>query len=335
MRLPPRLASAGASDAKPGVSARADDAQRVACALTQSGRRRRARSRCRRSSDRRTCSAAARCLRGLRRRVRQMDEAGRNARARAQRVQGRVHDGVADVHAGAQRHRGGNADARNCAQHRRDRQAGEIRVGTVARRPGWRSRRRRTRGWRASSARFIATLLDRERGPSARLTEAEDGRRFGVCDRLRHQLRRAPAIDRQLECMNGRAGDFLAVEPRGDLPRRVGAFAAERLRSRSAGLRAPSARAFGLTAGGMLAARMLHRQFVAIAPFAPRAQVIAHARIAGEAQRDVGVGGAVAALAVRNDLALRIESERRRTPARNWAAGLKRPSGPTLCVQSR
>src|SRR5580698_102553 len=54
---------------------------------------------------------------------------------------------------------------------------------------------------------------------------------------------------------------------------------------------------------------MLYRLIVAITLFAPRAEVVAHTRVAGNPQRDVGVGGAVAALAIRNDLALRIEAE--------------------------
>src|SRR5712671_7273475 len=57
---------------------------------------------------------------------------------------------------------------------------------------------------------------------------------------------------------------------------------------------------------------MLYRKFVAIAPFAPRTEIVAHARITRDSQRHVSVGGAVAALAIRDDFALRIEPELRK-----------------------
>src|SRR6202521_3276574 len=54
---------------------------------------------------------------------------------------------------------------------------------------------------------------------------------------------------------------------------------------------------------------MLDRQIVVITPFAPRTEVVANARVTGEAQCDVSVRGAIAALTIRDDLALRIEAE--------------------------
>src|SRR3954453_20774734 len=51
----------------------------------------------------------------------------------------------------------------------------------------------------------------------------------------------------------------------------------------------------------MASPRLLHRQLLPIPPLLPRAGVVADVGVAEEAQRDVGVGGAVAALAVGDD----------------------------------
>src|SRR6185437_6299064 len=49
----------------------------------------------------------------------------------------------------------------------------------------------------------------------------------------------------------------------------------------------------------------LDRQLLPVAPFLPRPRVVAHARITEQAQREVTVRGAVAALAVGDDFLVR------------------------------
>src|SRR5579859_6813604 len=54
---------------------------------------------------------------------------------------------------------------------------------------------------------------------------------------------------------------------------------------------------------------MVDQQIVAITPFAPRSEIVAHACVAGEAQRNVGVGRTVTALAIRDYFAVGIEPQ--------------------------
>src|SRR5581483_2625033 len=49
---------------------------------------------------------------------------------------------------------------------------------------------------------------------------------------------------------------------------------------------------------------MLDRDVLSVAPFGPRSPVVAHAGEAGELESDIGMGGAVAALAIRHDLGI-------------------------------
>src|SRR5271170_7735288 len=55
---------------------------------------------------------------------------------------------------------------------------------------------------------------------------------------------------------------------------------------------------------------MVDRQIIMIAPFAPRAEIVSHARVASEPQREIGIGRAVAALAIGHDFIFGSETER-------------------------
>ncbi len=151
-------------------------------------------------------------LRRLRRRIGQMDETGRYAGALAQRMQGRVHDGIADVNAGAKRHRGGNSSARDRLEYRRDRQSRKVSVGSLR---NYRLRVNPAVGFAFGA--FVRQVhrdpFDREGGSAAGLTQSEDRRRLGLCNGFGNQLCGAPAIHRQFKRMNRSAPDFLAVQP--------------------------------------------------------------------------------------------------------------------------
>src|SRR5271156_5545863 len=71
---------------------------------------------------------------------------------------------------------------------------------------------------------------------------------------------------------------------------------------------------------------MLDGRVFAIAPLGPRAPIVAHTRIAGEPEREVPMGSAITALAVRNDLRIATQAQRFefRAQLRGW---LKAPVG--------
>src|SRR5947207_3234938 len=54
---------------------------------------------------------------------------------------------------------------------------------------------------------------------------------------------------------------------------------------------------------------VLDRQVQAIAPFFPRTDVVAHTRITEQPQSQIGVGGSIAALAVRHHFLVRRDAE--------------------------
>jgi hypothetical protein len=165
---------------------------------------------------------------GLARVVGQVDEAHRDSRFAPQVVQGRVHQRVARVRAGAQRHARRNLPAIELADDRAQRQPREVRVGSAANDRS-ESRVATFRERAALVGKIDRDPLQRDGRPATRLAESDHRARPVAHDRAVNAPRRLRASDRHAHRLYLQAADHVAIEAARHFPRRIDALAAKRL----------------------------------------------------------------------------------------------------------